>query len=157
MAPYDDALTIMASRPVAHRLRAALGLFAIDGRAVVMVQGQGWRAVQRWVVWQPGRGASRAPGLRAARPGDLLTAAGAGTRGVSSAVGARLRDGSDDALGMLGDLMALLGLPGSGLLVDAHPSAEGELVEPDHRVVARFDDLMLEEARHRAETGQESS
>lgn len=157
MAPYDDALTVLASRPAAHRLRAALGLFAIDGRAVVMVQGPGWRAVQRWVVWEPDRGAARAPGLRVARPGDLLAAAGAGTRGVSSAVSARLRDGSGDALGMLGDLMTLLGLPGVGLLVHADPSGEGELVEPDHRIVARFDALMLEEARHRAETGQESS
>jgi hypothetical protein len=156
-APYDDALTVLASRPVAHRLRAALGLFAIDGRAVVTVQGQGWRAVQRAVVWQPGRGATRAPGLRVARPGDLLTAAGAGTRGVSSAVGTLLRDGSGDALGMLGELMTLLGLPGTGLLLDAEPTELGELVEPDHRVVARFDALMLEEARHRAETGQESS
>ena len=59
LPPYDDALTVLASRPVAHRLRAAVGLFAIDGRAIVTVQGEAWRAVQRWLVWVPGRGVSR--------------------------------------------------------------------------------------------------
>ena len=34
LPPYDDALTVLASRPVAHRLRSAVGLFAIDGRAI---------------------------------------------------------------------------------------------------------------------------
>jgi hypothetical protein len=155
-SPYDDALTVLASRPVAHRLRAAVGLFAIDGRAVVTVQGHGWRAVQRWLVWQPGRGATRAPGLQVARPGDLLAAAGAGTRGVGAELAALLRETRGDALEVLTDLMRVLGLPGDGLLADGPRRDEGELVEPDHRVVARFDALMLEEARHRAEQEEEA-
>lgn len=155
--PYDDALSVLASRPVTHRLRAAVGLFAIDGRAVVMVQGDAWRAVQRWLVWQPGRGASRAPGLRVARPGDLLAAAGAGTRGVGAELGTLLRESRGDALGLLAELMRVLGLPGDGLLVEGPRPDQGELVEPDHRVVARFDALMLEEARHRAELEEETS
>jgi len=155
--PYDDALSVLAARPVAHRLRGALGLFAIDGRAWVMVQGEAWRAVPRWLVWQPGRGASRAPGLRVARPGDLLAAAGAGTRGVGSELAALLREPRGDALGLLTELMQLLGLPGEGLLVDGARRDQGDLVEPDHRVVARFDALMLEEARHRAELEEETS
>lgn len=154
--PYDDALTVLASRPVAHRLRPAVGLFAIDGRAVVMVQGDGWRAVQRWLVWQPGRGATRAPGLHLARPGDLLTAAGAGSRGVGAELHALLREPRGDALGVLDELMSVLGLPGAALLGDGPGRDQGELVEPDHRVVARFDALMMEEARHRAELEEES-
>jgi hypothetical protein len=155
LPPYDDALTVLASRPVAHRLRAAVGLFAIDGRAVVMVQGNGWRAVQRWLVWQPGRGATRAPGLRLARPPDLLAAAGANARGVGAELHALLREPRGDALGVLDELMSLLGLPGGALLADGSRH-EGEVVEPDHRAVARFDALMMEEARHRAELEEES-
>jgi hypothetical protein len=154
--PYDDALTVLASRPVAHRLRSAVGLFAIDGRAVVTVQGPGWRALRRWLVWQPGRGATRAPGLQVARPGDLLAAAGAATRGVGVELAALLRETRGEPLEVLGDLMRVLGLPGDGLLVDGPSRDTGELVEPDHRAVARFDALMLEEARQRAEQEEES-
>lgn len=154
LPPYDDALSVLASRPVAHRLRSAVGLFAIDGRALVMVQGNSWRAVQRWVVWQPGRGAFRAPGLQLARPGDLLAATGAGPRGAGAELTALLRQTSGDALGLLHELMAVLGLPGAALLTG--DVEDGPVVEPDDRAVARFEALVLEEARHRAEMEEES-
>jgi hypothetical protein len=153
--PYDDALTVLASRPVAHRLRSALGLFAVDGRAVVTVQSEAWRAVQRWLVWQPGRGLVRTPDLTPARPGDLVAAAHAGPRGAGPQVGELLRDPRGDALGLVDDLMAVLGLPGRELLHGGEPPA-GQLVEPGGRGVAMFDALMSEEARHRAELEEES-
>jgi len=151
--PYDDPLAVLAARPVSSRLRAAVGLFAVDGRAVVTVQGDGWRAVQRWVVWQPGRGAVRAPGLPPARPADLVGLAGASHRGATAApaqVAEILRDGGGDALRLLGDLMSVLGLPGWSLLSGDRP-AGSQLVEPAVRRVAGFNALVLDEARHRAE------
>ena len=36
--PYDDTLKALAGRPVASRLRCALGFFAVDGNAVITVQ-----------------------------------------------------------------------------------------------------------------------
>jgi hypothetical protein len=150
LPPYDDALTVLASRPVSHRLRASVGLFAVDGRAVVTVQKQGWRAVQRWVVWQPGRGVVRTPELTVARPADLVAAARAESRGVLAEVAGLLRDPRGDALGLLADLMGALGLPGSGLL-SVDRATDGEVVEPVERGIARFNALVLEDARHRAE------
>lgn len=150
LPPYDDALTVLASRPVSHRLRSSLGLFAVDGRAVVTAHRGGWRTVQRWVVWQPGRGVVRTPRLRLARPVDLVAAARAETRGALPEVAELLRDTRGDAVGLLADLMAALGLPGSALLSGDRPT-EGEVVEPGERGIARFNALVLEDARHRAE------
>jgi hypothetical protein len=150
LPPYDDALTVLASQPVSHRLRSSVGLFAVGGRAVVTVRRQGWRTVQRWLVWQPGHGVVRTPALRQARPLDLVSAAHATTRGVDREVAELLRDSRGDATTLLADLMSVLGLPGAGLLAgDAPP--QGDLVEPGVRGVARFNAFVLEEARHRAE------
>src|SRR5471030_3216660 len=70
MPPYDDALKALAGRPVTSRLRSAIGLFAVDGNAVVTVQPCGWRAIQRWFVWSPGRGVVRLRQLAPGRPAD---------------------------------------------------------------------------------------
>ena len=43
--PYDDALQVLAGRPVPGRLRSAIGLFAVGGNAVVTMHPYGWRAV----------------------------------------------------------------------------------------------------------------
>ncbi|HEY7718003.1 MAG TPA: hypothetical protein VH915_04535 [Pedococcus sp.] len=153
LPPYDDALTVLAAQPVTPRLRASFGVFAIDGRAVVTVRREGWRTVQRWLVWEPGRGVVRTPALRLARPGDLVAAAHATSRGVDREVSALLRDGSADPLELLADLMGLLGLPGAGLLAT---DPGGEVVEPAVRGVARFNAFVLEEARHRAEQEEET-
>ena len=61
-APYDDALTVTANRPVPTRLRTALGFFVIDGIAVVSAQTRGWRSAPRMVSWTPGHGADEVPG-----------------------------------------------------------------------------------------------
>ena len=147
-APYDDALTVLASRSVPVRLRPALGFFEIDGRAVVTVTGRGWRAQPRWVVWQPGMGVVRASGLQQAGPDVLVSAARAGgaERASSPAeVAGLLTDPRGDASGVVTELLRLLALP---RWPEGH---DGRLVEPRAQAVERFDARAAEEARHRRE------
>jgi len=154
LPPYDDALKALAGRPVASRLRSAIGLYAVDGFAVVTVQPCGWRAIQRWFVWSPGQGVVRPRHLAAGRPADLVAAAGirdgAARRGVLEV----LVDGGGAASGVLADLMALLCLPGSGLLDGGQDPAAVQgstLIEPGERHVARFERTVSDQARYRAE------
>ncbi|SDP08065.1 hypothetical protein SAMN04489867_1365 [Pedococcus dokdonensis] len=151
--PYDDAVTLLAARPVPRRLRSALGFFTIDGRAVVTVQGPGWRSALRWLVWEPGVGLVRTPGLELARPSDLLAAAGrpGDARAVAEVVGGR--DGRAD--GILTDLLAALALPGADL-VGPGVGLRGQVVAPTAQAVARFDARMAEQARHRTELEENS-
>ena len=115
MPPYDDTLKALAGRPVASRLRSAIGLFAVDGNAVVTVQPSGWRAIQRWFVWSPGQGVVRPRRLAAGRPADLTAAAGAREGAARRGVLDLLVDGRGDAQGVLRQLLALLSLPGVDL------------------------------------------
>ncbi|HEV7145765.1 MAG TPA: hypothetical protein VGN48_02075 [Pedococcus sp.] len=167
--PYDDPVTLLASRPVPHRLRPALGFWATGGRAVATVTPRGWRTGLRWLVWQPGEGAVRAPGLRLARIADLAVAAG--RPGSRAEVGAVVTQRRGDPDTVLADLMAVLRLPGSGLLIGGLPRGDlrgalrpgspsanaagpedvGFVVEPALRGVMRFDAQVGEDARHRAE------
>jgi hypothetical protein len=154
MPPYDDTLRSFAGRPVASRLRSAIGLFAVDGNAMITVHLSGWRAVQRWFAWCPGQGAVQPRRLVAGRPADLVIAAGIRDR----AAGRRVRDllavADGDAHGVLGDLLALLALPGSDLLNggrDLMATQGATLVEPDERQVVRFERIISVEARRRAE------
>jgi hypothetical protein len=92
----------------------------------------------------------RTPGLAPARPRDLIQAAKASARATAREVADVLGDRRGSALGVLHDLMATLGLPGSDLLSGDDP-AGGVLVEPAERSVAAFDRLARDEAQHRAE------
>ena len=151
--PYDDALQVLAGRPVPGRLRSAIGLFAVGGNAVVTMHPYGWRAVQRWVVWVPRRGVVSPERLAAGRPGDLARTAGA-DRSATRAVVDALRDPSGDAYRVLADLCAALGLPGARLLDgrDRPQDMDGyRLVEPGSQHVARFHAAVTEDARLRAE------
>ena len=154
MPPYDDTLRLLAGRPVASRLRSAIGLFEVDGNAVITVHPSGWRAIQRWFVWSPGRGVVQPRNLAVGRPADLVIAAGirdgAARRGVRDA----LVDVGGDAHSVLSDLLALLALPGSDLLDGGRDPAAAQgstLVEPDGQQLARFERIIGDEARHRAE------
>jgi hypothetical protein len=152
--PYDDTLKTFAGRPVASRLRSAIGLFVVDGRAVITVHPSGWRAIQRWFVWSPGQGVVQPRRLAAGRPADLVIAAGsrdgAARRGVRDVLVAT----GGDAHGVLGDLLALLALPGADLLGGGRDPAAARgstLVEPGEQHVARFERIISVEARQRAE------
>ena len=141
--PYDDALTVLTGRPLPVRLRPGLGLFTSGGRAVLTVQPRGWRATQRWLVWEPGRGVVPTPGLPPAAPVDLERAAGSGRR-----VGAVLADPGGDAHQLLVQVLGVLGLPGRELLAG---DPVGRVVVPSGRTVARFEARVAEEVRHRTE------
>jgi hypothetical protein len=154
MPPYDDTLKTFAGRPIAFRLRSAIGLFAVDGNAVVTVHLSGRRAVQRWFVWSPGLGLVRPQRLAAGRPADLIVAAGIGDQAAGRVVRDLLADPGGDVHAVIGDLLTLLRLPGSDLLVDgADPTAVqgATLVEPDEQQVARFERIIGVEARNRVE------
>ena len=151
--PYDDAVSALAARPVPRRLRGALGFFTVDGRAVVTAQVRSWRGTLRWLVWEPGLGVVRAPGLELARAADLVAAArqpGA-ARAVAEVVTGR--DGTADRL--ITDLLAVLGLPGAEL-VGPGVGLRGQVVAPTAQAVARFDARMAEQARHRQELEENS-
>ena len=154
MPPYDDTLRTFAGRPIASRLRSAIGLFAVDGNAVITVHPSGRRAIQRWLVWSPGQGLVQPPRLAAGRPADLINAAGNNDRAAARVVRDLLADPGGDAHGVLSDLLVLLALPGSDLLdgrLDPTAAQGATLVEPDEQQVARFERIIGVEARHRAE------
>ncbi len=154
MPPYDDTLKALAGRPIASRLRSAIGLFAVDGNAVVTVHPHGWRAIQRWFVWSPGQGVVRTRHLVAGRPADLTAAAGIREGSARRGVLDQLVDGSGDAPGLLVHLLALLSLPGTDLLQglrDPAASHGSTLVEPSEGHVARFDRVVHDQTVHRAE------
>jgi hypothetical protein len=154
LPPYDDTLKTLAGRPVPSRLRSAIGLFAVDGNAVISAHTSGWRSAQKWFVWSPGEGVVQPQQLKAGRPADLISAAGTHERGARSLVRDILVDGGGDAPGLLDDLLDLLALPGAELLnggQDPVTVPGSTMVEPGEQHVARFEKLISDEARHRAE------
>jgi hypothetical protein len=158
MSPYDDTLMTFAGRPVPSRLRSAIGLYAVDGNAVISAHPSGWRATQRWFVWSPGEGVVQPRQLVAGRPADLIAVAGTRERGARSLVRDILIDGGGDAPGLLGDLLDLLALPGSELLDGGQDPAMMPgcaIIEPGEQHVARFEKIVSDEARHRAELEEE--
>lgn len=140
--PYDDAVLLLAARPLAPRLGPALGFWVIDGRAVLTVQGRR-RAGVRWVVWEPEHGLVRPPGLDLAPPAAILGAAGAGTREELVSI---LQERHVPPAHLLAAVVTVLELPGARLLHDqATASAlleEPRQIEPDDTQVARFDDAV---------------
>ena len=154
MAPYDDTIKMLAGRPVHSSLRCAIGLFAVDGKALISAQVRGWRATQRWFVWSPGEGVLQPRQLAAGRPADLATAAGTSDSAAGRGVRDILVDGSGDAHSVLGSLLAVLSLPGADLLGGVAAPAEvagSTMVEPGEQHVARFERIVKDEARHRAD------
>jgi hypothetical protein len=153
-APYDDAREVLAARPLPSKLRPSIGLFTLQGRAVVTVQPAGWRAVQRWLVWMPGQGVARTARLPRLRPVDLVRAAGAEHRQAAAALVRVLRERQGPAALWLVDLMRVLGLPGERLLTGEHRPGESPgvaLVEPSAASLASFESILREQAEQRAE------
>ena len=148
--PYDIGLEILAARPVPARHRPAIGLFVIDGCAVVTVQPRGWRLDQRWLVWEPGSGVRRTPDLPALPAGLVVDVAGARSRTTPAEVNEHVGDTRGEPVDVLVGLMRLLGLPGEDLLRGGSDGS-GERVDPSPRSVATFDALVAEEDAHRWE------
>lgn len=159
--PYDDAMASLAGRPAGVWMRPTLGFFQLGRQAVLTVNPAAWRAVTRWAIWTPREGLVAPVGLPAARPGDLLAASGVAI-GESErsehepAAGLRavLRNGDNDALGVLGEVLEILDLPGLELLTGQTYVADlpgARVIEPAGRHARAFDRLVAEEARHRIE------
>ena len=151
--PYDVGLEILAARHVPGRQRPAVGLFVIDGCAVVTVQARGWRLQQRWLVWEPGTGVRRTPDLPALPSALIVDVAGARARTSAAEVTEHFADPVGDPLDVLVGLMRLLGLPGEDLLRDGADESH-ERIDPSPRSIAAFDALVAEESAHRAESEQ---
>ncbi|QKE85005.1 hypothetical protein [Arthrobacter sp. NEB 688] len=147
-APYDVALEVLAARPVPRAACPAIGMFALDGRAIVTLQPGGVRRTQHWLVWQPRTGVVETPSLPRLGLSALLGAAGAGSRGPD--VAGVLRSGDGEPLDVLVTVLGLLGLPGEELLVRGHCTGAAD-IEPGARGVLAFDRLVADEAQHRAE------
>lgn len=148
-APYDDARSTLAARPLSTALRPAIGFFVSGQRGVVVVSPPGWRAVKRWLIWAPEDGPLRAPRLANARPVDLATVSGVGAAGLPGVVRA-VKSAHAAPIAWLAGLHAALRLPGQSLLIE--PDApRGSLIEPSPKRVAAFDKVAREEAAHRAE------
>ena len=95
--PYDDVVTMLLNRPVPHRLRPAVGVGVVGRRAVLCVTPGGWRAVRRWLVWQPGHGVVHPGGLPVARLADVVAAAGVDDPGAVGELAGVLHDPAGDA------------------------------------------------------------
>lgn len=134
--PYDVGLEVLAARPTPMRRRPSIGLFVIDDCAVVTVQPRGWRADQRWLIWQPGLGVRRSPDLAPLPAALIVATAGASVSPTTVMEHFRAVDGAP--VDRLVALMSLLGLPGEDLLRHGPPS-DAELVEPSRASVTRFD------------------
>lgn len=152
MPPYDDPLKTLAGRPVASRLRSAIGVFAVDGNVMISAHRSGWRAVQSWFVWSPGDGLVQPERLRAGTPADLTAAAGIRDKATGREVRDILANGGGDASGVIGKMLAVLSLPGFDLLDgEQDPPAGSTRVVPDEEHVARFEKTINDEDRHRAD------
>lgn len=150
-APYDVGLEILAARRVPTRHRPAIGLFVIDGCAVVTVQARGWRLEQRWTVWEPGTGVRRTPELPALPAGLIIDVAGARTRTTAGAIKDHFANTQGEPLDVLVGLMRLVGLPGEELLLGVTDESH-ERIDPSPRSIAAFDALVAEDATHRFES-----
>lgn len=153
--PYDDPVALLGGRPVPVRLRPSLCLVADGQRAVVGVHAAMRAAEQRWLVWTAGVGTAQVDALPPASVGLLAALvggpAGDGTRArLEDALRPDARAGGD----VVDDLLRALGLPGAGVPVGAVAAAhlpDAVRVDPDAKVVARFDALMADESRLQAQ------
>lgn len=157
-SPYDEAVRVLAGRPVGLRMRPALGFFQLGRQAVITVHPARWRAVQRWAVWTPRDALVHLPDLPVARPIDIVEAART-LPAEALALAEReirgiLQDGARDAPGVILATLATLGLPGAEVLsgrVDITTLPGSQVVVPNPRHARAFDRVLTEETRHRAE------
>ena len=153
--PYDDGALLLAGRPVPPRAGPALGFFEVGGRAVITVHAGGRRRGPGWVVWEPGVGLVRPPGLDLAGPGEIVRIAGCAPRTREELVDL-LHETRPRPVTMLQAVMATLALPGPRLLQDPARSAElpgAVRHDPSLRQVSWFEDAVADSVRLRRELG----
>lgn len=148
--PYADGTVLLASRPVPRKLGPALGFWVVGARAMITVQTRG-RGGARWVVWEPERGIVVPPGLPQAGPVTLQRVAGGGSRRELVEILHELYVQPDR---LLAAVVAVLGLPGARLMVDASGAAAlpgAVSVLPAPREVGYFNDAVRDAVKLRQE------
>lgn len=142
-APYDDALTVLASRHIGVRLAPAIGLFRIDDTAVVTATAAG-RSPTRWALRAADHAIVAGPELPRLTPEDLHRALGSGapTREVPVR---ELRDvwratdlPHDE---WLVEVATVLGMPGTRVL-DGTDTALGPVIAPAARSISAFESVI---------------
>ncbi len=154
-APYDDAALMCASRLAPNSLAPAMGLWVIDDRAAITVQGGRWRRTLSWVIWDPARGMLRPQGVKIATPTQVLTAAGGGNRAELIDM---LNERHHPPQRLLAALAGVLGLPGSAALVDPDTPSTWKRVwehEPHDREIRYFEDAVAGAVALRRELGMQ--
>ena len=141
--PYDDALTVLASRHVTARLSPAIGLFRFDDVAVVTARAAG-RAETRWALRDEDGRVVAGADLPALTPESLhrVRASGPATRPVPIRAVRELWQRADlTHEEWLVEATTVLGLPGARLLegTDTHL---GPVVSPHARSVAGFESVV---------------
>ena len=152
--PYDDVVTMLLNRPVPHRLRPAVGVGVVGRRTVLCVTPGGWRAVRRWLVWQPGHGVVHPGGLPVARLADVVAAAGADEPAAVGELADVLHDPAGDARVVTRDILEVLGLPGGTYLAGAAVAGDAfgaSVVAPSPKVARRFDKAVQDDVTWRDE------
>ena len=142
-APYDDALTVLASRHVPSPMAPSIGLFEIGDAAVVTARAPG-RAPIRWALRAADREVVRGPQLPPLSPEDLH-------RTLSSHPAARqvpIRQvrslwGRTDLTHAewLVEVTTVLGLPGARIIGGADTDL-GPVIRPDARSVSAFESVV---------------
>lgn len=141
-APYDDALTLLASRHVGPRMTPAIGLFAMDDTAVVTARAG--RSPARWALRAADREIVRGPSLPPLTPEDLhrTLAGNPGAREVPIGEVRALWARTDlTHLEWLVEVVTVLGLPG-GRALDGSDGALGPVISPDESAVRAFESVV---------------
>ncbi|MFX4288132.1 hypothetical protein ACQBJO_09920 [Janibacter sp. G349] len=141
-APYDDALTVLASRHAGPRLTPAIGLFVIDDTAVLTARSG--RSPVRWALRSADREIVRGPRLPPLAPEDLHRTL-AGNPAVREVPIREVRAlwGRTDLTHVewLVEVATVLGLPGSRVLDGADDSL-GPVISPDESAVRAFESVV---------------
>lgn len=141
-APYDDALTVLASRHAGPRLTPAIGLFVIDDTAVLTARSG--RSPVRWALRAADREIVRGPRLPPLSPEDLhRTLAGNSAIREVPIREVRALWGRTDLTHVewLVEVATVLGLPGSRVLDGADDSL-GPVISPDESAVRAFESVV---------------
>lgn len=142
-APYDDALTVLASRDVGSRLAPMIGLFLIDDVAAVTARASG-RGPTRWALRGVDRAVVAGPNLPGLSPEHLhrVLGSGAPVRGVPVREVRNLWQRVDLAHDeWLVEVTAVLGLPG-GRVLDGTDTDLGPVIPPAARSVTTFESVV---------------